>query len=148
MVAMGPQHLAVAATLHAACFDEAWSAAAIGGILATAGSFGLLAVAADGTPVGLALCRVVHEQADVLAIGVAPAARRRGVGRALLDAAVAGCRARGARAVLLEVAEDNACARALYRAAGFEEVARRPGYYRRPGAPPVDARLMRLGDAD
>ena len=33
----------------------------------------------------------------------------------------------------LEVAEDNAAARALYRAAGWNETGRRRGYYPRPG---------------
>ena len=35
--------------------------------------------------------------------------------------------------MFLEVAEDNAAARALYDALGFEEVGVRPGYYERPG---------------
>lgn len=48
-------------------------------------------------------------------------ARRCGVGRALLDAAVAFAREDGAFGISLETARDNAAARALYRAAGWNE---------------------------
>lgn len=62
--------------------------------------------------------------ADLLAIGVAPAHQRRGIGRRLLDYALDVARAaRGRREVpeiRLTVAEDNAPARHLFEAAGFE----------------------------
>ncbi|MFP5374380.1 MAG: N-acetyltransferase family protein [Gammaproteobacteria bacterium] len=52
---------------------------------------------------------------------VATAARRRGVGRALLDAAAAFARADGAVALMLETGRGNDDARALYRSAGWHE---------------------------
>jgi ribosomal protein S18 acetylase RimI-like enzyme len=52
---------------------------------------------------------------------VAEDARRGGVARALLDAAVAFARGQGAAGVMLETMRDNAPARALYRAAGWHE---------------------------
>ena len=52
---------------------------------------------------------------------VAEAARRAGVARALLDAAVEFARADGAAGIALETMRDNAAARALYRAAGWHE---------------------------
>ena len=48
-------------------------------------------------------------------------ARRRGVARALLDAAAAFAREDGAIGISLETSQDNAAARALYRAAGWNE---------------------------
>lgn len=48
-------------------------------------------------------------------------ARRQGVARTLLDAAAAFARADGAAGIALETAQDNAAARALYRAAGWHE---------------------------
>jgi ribosomal protein S18 acetylase RimI-like enzyme len=48
-------------------------------------------------------------------------ARRGGVGRALLDAAADFARADGAVGIVLETTRDNDTARALYRAAGWEE---------------------------
>ena len=52
---------------------------------------------------------------------VAEAARRGGVARALLDAAVAFAKADGAAGISLETTRGNAAARALYRAAGWSE---------------------------
>lgn len=48
-------------------------------------------------------------------------ARRHGVARALLDAAAQFAQAQGAAGVMLETTRDNAPARALYRAAGWNE---------------------------
>ena len=47
--------------------------------------------------------------------------RRKGVARALLDAAAAFAREDGAMGLSLETSQDNAAARALYRAAGWNE---------------------------
>lgn len=52
---------------------------------------------------------------------VASDARRRGVARALLDAAAQFARGDGAAGLMLETGRDNAPARALYRAAGWHE---------------------------
>lgn len=49
------------------------------------------------------------------------AARRNGVARGLLDAAVEFARSDGARGIVLETTRDNAAARALYRNAGWSE---------------------------
>ncbi len=49
------------------------------------------------------------------------AARRSGVARALLDAAVDFARADGARGIVLETTRDNDASRALYRNAGWHE---------------------------
>lgn len=48
-------------------------------------------------------------------------ARRQGVARRLLDAAATFARDDGATGIALETAQDNAAARALYRAAGWQE---------------------------
>ncbi|MGI8801631.1 MAG: GNAT family N-acetyltransferase [Solirubrobacteraceae bacterium] len=50
-----------------------------------------------------------------------PAHRRRGIGRRLVEAAVAEARRRGARRLCLRVLAPNAAARGLYAAAGFAE---------------------------
>lgn len=52
---------------------------------------------------------------------VEAAARRGGVARALLDAAATFAREDGAAGISLETTRDNAAARALYRAAGWNE---------------------------
>ena len=52
---------------------------------------------------------------------VADSARRQGVARGLLDAAAAFAREQGAAGLMLETGRDNGPARALYRAAGWNE---------------------------
>lgn len=123
----------VLAVLQQACFpDDHWSAEFIGSLIGQPGTFAFLAVHGDDDPLGFALARVVAEDAEILTIGVRPDARRSGLGRRLVDEAVDRATRLGATALFLEVAEDNAAARALYAAADFAPVGRRPGYYKRP----------------
>ena len=58
---------------------------------------------------------------------VRDAARRGGLGRALVDAAVARAQARGCRRIELDVNEDNQAARGLYVACGFTLEPKPPG---------------------
>jgi len=57
---------------------------------------------------------------------VAPAKRGRGLGRALLEAAMETARERGAVHMDLGTSEDDVAARALYESAGFTNRERRP----------------------
>ena len=59
---------------------------------------------------------------------VDPAFRRKGVGRALVDAVVAQARAAGKRRVVLHVVADNTAARALYEREGFVATGRSVPY--------------------
>lgn len=89
----------------------------------------LVAVEADRV-VGFAVASVGAGEAHLLDVAVAPDARRRGIGAALvtrLRETVA--RERGAAAMTLEVRRSNAPARALYRHLGFVEAGERPAYY-------------------
>ncbi len=78
----------------------------------------------DGRAVGVALLGLRGDQAWVGGMGVAPAARRAGLGEALMRELIGGARARGARTLRLEVLESNAPARALYAKLGFRETGR------------------------
>jgi GNAT superfamily N-acetyltransferase len=66
-----------------------------------------------------------------------------GLARSLVETIGAHAAAHGATRLFLEVAEDNAAARALYAAGGFVTVGRRRGYYARRLGPAVDALTMR-----
>ena len=138
---LGPCDLPVAVAVHAACFDPAWSEKSMAEITAMPGTFGFLAMA-GAEPVGLALILALGKEAEILTLGVLPAVRRRGIGRLLL-AACADRLARGGGAkLMLEVAQDNVAAQALYRATDFVEAGRRVGYYRRAAGTAVDAILL------
>jgi ribosomal-protein-alanine N-acetyltransferase len=88
----------------------------------------VVADAGRGRPDGFALVgrldRDRRPEAYLLAIGVAEGLRGGGVGRALLEAALEQAERRAARwgvdRIALDVAADNAPARALFAAAGFE----------------------------
>jgi ribosomal-protein-alanine N-acetyltransferase len=122
------------AALHEAAFTvpRPWTAAEFAALLARPGA--VLAA----LPQGFALLQVTADEAELLTLAVAPAARRQGLGRRLLAAGLEAAARRGAAWAFLEVAADNAPARALYAATGFVEVGRRRGYY---GG--VDALLLR-----
>jgi len=78
---------------------------------------------------------------DIQTLAVAPAARRRGLGRTIVVALLGAAAARGARQVFLEVRADNPTARSLYDSLGFEQIAVREKYYQPDG---VDAQIMRV----
>lgn len=114
-------------------FAHPWSRELVERELAHAWSRIVLAVedGPDGQEriLGFVIYWVVHDEIHVLNVATAPEARRRGVGRALMDAAADEGRRRGATLVTLEVRRSNAAALALYRALGYRQVGVRPGYY-------------------
>jgi RimJ/RimL family protein N-acetyltransferase len=101
----------------------------------------------DGALIGrLSLARDTHPaSAHVADLGlmVAKDARRAGVGRALLEAAVDWARASGVRKLELHVFPWNEPAIRLYETFGFEREGLRKRHYRRAGED-VDAILMAL----
>jgi ribosomal protein S18 acetylase RimI-like enzyme len=74
-----------------------------------------------------------HSCFYVDSLATAPELRRRGVARALLEEAEARARHLGLSSVALDTWVDNHPARALYLAAGFEEVAYSPAVGNLPG---------------
>src|SRR5262249_50521819 len=122
--------LAVAAAVHAGCFDSAWTEAAITQILAMPGSFGVLALV-EHEPAGLAIALALEPDAEILSLGVLPKFRRRGIVGRLVARGEDQSIGAGCHRLLLEVAEDNPAARAFYRKLDFTEIGHRPSYYRR-----------------
>ncbi|NIC05887.1 ribosomal protein S18-alanine N-acetyltransferase [Billgrantia bachuensis] len=86
-----------------------------------------------GELVGHAVVARLSFEAELQAMLVAPAMRRRGLAAALLGAVLKQCRRWGSERLLLEVRVGNEAAIHLYRRAGFGEDGRRRGYY-----PPLD----------
>lgn len=119
-------HAALMASVHARAFAPGaqWSAETFAAQLALPGVFGLVDPAG-----GIALARVAADEAEILTLAVIPAARRRGLGRALLAASASRAQALGAQRLFLEVSADNEAARALYVESGFRAVGRRRRYY-------------------
>jgi len=82
-----------------------------------------------GSENGFIVYRVVADEAEIITIGVSPAARRGGIASAMLEIAMRDAKKRGAKKMFLEVACDNTAARELYTRAGFTQVGVRPKYY-------------------
>jgi ribosomal-protein-alanine N-acetyltransferase len=125
------------AALHAACFATAWDPAAITALLGTPGTF------AFHHKCGFVLARNAAGEAEILTLAVAPEARGRGLGRALLRAAIIRAQEMGAQVMFLEVGADNPHALALYAGLGFAKVGTRKAYYSTPSGG-TDALLLRL----
>jgi len=143
---IGALDLDRAAQLHREAFEplgeRPWTRQDMAELLASPSAGGLL-LQIDGADAGVALWRTTVDEAELLTIAVRLACRRRGAGRALLHAVIERTRRQGARMLFLEVGVDNPVARSLYAQAGFEQVARRAGYYRRPNGV-ADALVLRL----
>ena len=129
------------ARVHRAAFDPGWDVEEIADLGSGPGAFALI-VEADG-PIGMILCRAIAGEAEILTLAVDPAARRGGVGAALVEAAAGLARAAGAGEMFLEVGLDNPGAIALYERAGFVRAGLRRAYYERAGGVRVDALVMR-----
>lgn len=82
-----------------------------------------------GVPAGFLVAWHVADELHVLGIAVDAAARRRGLGLALMNAAHAYARETHIRLLLLEVRRSNRAAIRLYRRLGYSAMGLRPGYY-------------------
>lgn len=137
IVQVGAEAAPWLAALHATAFpvSESWSATVIALQLSAPGGFGFADLGR-----GMILGRAVAGEAEVLTLAVAPAVRRGGIGRRLLEHAIAHARVEAAEAMFLEVSVVNEAALRLYRAVGFAAVGERRRYY----ANGTDALVMRL----
>ena len=140
---MTPEQMA---ELHARAFagsGRAWTAQEFADLLKSATVFCV------GDTRAFALGRVIADEAELLTLATAPDHRREGLGKAVLSAFEDIARQKGAQTAFLEVAHDNQGAIPLYLQTGYQEIARRRGYYRKPDGQKADALILqkRLGPA-
>ena len=93
--------------------------------------------------IGFAVSRMAADEAEILSIAIDAAHRGRGLSRELLLTHLGHLAGRGARAIFLEVEEQNEPARRLYEWAGFGVVGRRERYYQQANGEQLNALLMR-----
>lgn len=117
---------AAIATLAKALLPEAWSEPQLSSEVALPEGRVWLAHGEAGL-LGFLVARRELDELHVLLTGVAPAARRRGIGTRLLGALLAA--ERGLAQAYLEVREGNREAQSFYVSLGFEAVGRRPRHY-------------------
>lgn len=116
-----------AAALLARSSLRGWTAEAL--LESARGTGGLVLAAVEGALVGVLVGHTVLDELEIHVVAVDDRARRRGLGRALVEATLAEARARGVTRAFLEVRVSNAAARALYRAVGFVDSDVRRRYY-------------------
>lgn len=120
--------LGYASQLDTESFEDGWTETMMASELEK--DFAFYFIAEDcGVPLGFAGVWCLYETADVARIAVEPAARRRGIGAALMQALAEKAAEQGCLRLMLEVDETNAAARSLYTAMGFEETDIRKNYY-------------------
>jgi ribosomal-protein-alanine N-acetyltransferase len=120
MIQAGPAHAPLLAALHAAAFpDDPWDEATFATLLEDPHITTLIDERG-----GFLVLRQILDEAEIITIGTT--ARRQGIGRALLESALA---RPGLRVLHLEVAATNTPALALYTALGFTPTGRRRAYY-------------------
>lgn len=135
---MRESDLPAAVRLEQLCFAHPWSEQSLRAELThPRGAFFI--AEQGGAPVGYAGLQFVADEGYVANIAVDPAARRQGIGGALVDALCEFCAAQRLSFLTLEVREGNAPAIALYASRGFVPVGTRRGFYTDPDE---DAVLM------
>ena len=128
---MTDAHVAQVAELEKLCFSDPWSENSVASELKNPLSLWLVAL--DGATVaGYVGSQSVLDEADMMNIAVHPDYRRKGIARQLVTELVAALAKKGVHSLALEVRASNAPAIALYEQLGFQQVGRRPNYYRNP----------------
>ena len=132
IVPMREPHVAAIAALEAANFSAPWDEASVRAELENPLALWLVAVEEDGTVLGYVGSQSCFEDADILNVCVAPAARRQGVAEALMLELEARLAPKGVEKITLEVRASNEPAIRLYEKLGYTQVGVRKGYYEKP----------------
>lgn len=111
--------------------QEAWSPELLAEELSGPHRYYLGAFEEDGQLLGYGGIAGVWD-ADLMTLGVVPAARGQGLGRALTEQLIEEARQHGCERIFLEVRASNRAAHELYRSCGFIELGRVRAYYRHP----------------
>ena len=134
-----PEYVPQVAEIEKSCFSLPWSEDAFYGELDN--PLATYVVAVDGTDVlGFAGVHEISGEGYITNIAVSESARRRGIGRVLLEKLIDICKDK-CTFVTLEVRAGNAPAISLYEKLGFEKLGIRKNFYEKPTE---DAIIMTL----
>lgn len=109
-------------------YGEAWTAQQLAGFMSFPG-VRLTLARIDRSCLGFSLSRQIVDEAELLLLAVEPKWHNRGVGSTLLKDFIAHARKSGIVTLHLEVRENNPAIQ-FYSDHGFENVHRRPAYYK------------------
>ena len=91
---------------------------------------------------GFAVGQIILDEAELFLIITKPEHRKQGVGRRILATFEQQAFQNAVRRIILEVADTNTAARALYSANGYQQIAVRKNYYTFPNGSHADAVVM------
>ena len=129
---MTPAHVPQIAALEAASFSAPWDESSIRAELDNPLALWLVAGGEDGTVLGYVGSQTCFEDADILNVAVAPAARRRGIAESLMLELERHLLPKGVERITLEVRASNVPAIRLYEKLGYTQVGLRRNYYEKP----------------
>ena len=129
--AMKLDHIPAVAQLEKDNFSMPWSENVLRAEIENPLSLWIVALD-DGQVVGYVGSQIVPDEADMMNLAVQDAYRRQGIARELVSKLLTRLKEMNVRSLTLEVRATNVPAIALYEALGFQEVGRRPGYYKKP----------------
>ena len=116
--------------------QRAWSEAEFSAMLSASNA---LSVTCDA---GFALGQVIVDEAELFLIMTKPEHRKQGIGHHILATFEQQAFQNAVRRIILEVADTNEAARALYSANGYQQIAVRKNYYTFPDGSHADAIVM------
>lgn len=137
---MTENYLEQVAGLEVCCFSKPWSREALEEELENPQAIFLVAEE-KGEVLGYIGMHVVFGEGYMDNLAVFPHARRKGVGKKLVETLIAWLKQHDGLFLTLEVRLSNQAAISLYQSLGFEEAGRRPRFYQEPVE---DALLMTL----
>ena len=115
--------------IEALCFPDPWSAASFESELSGLNPAVYFVAEEDGVVVGHMGMWHILDEGHITNVAVAPEARRRGIGRALVEKSLKTGSENGLKAFTLEVRTSNRAAIALYESLGFDGAGVRKNYY-------------------
>ena len=116
--------------------QRAWSETEFSEMLSASNA---VSVTCDG---GFAVGQVIVDEAELFLIITKPEHRKQGVGHRILATFEQQAFQNAVRRIILEVADTNTAARALYSANGYQQIAVRKNYYTFPNGSYADAIVM------
>ena len=125
----GPADIPAISCIEKASFESPKSEESIAAYVNEGGSLYFAIALENDECIGLAYMRMVAGEAQIYDIVVAPGARCRGTGKALLRHLIEKAIESSCDVMNLEVRDGNDAAQGLYKNTGFKEVGRRRSYY-------------------
>ncbi len=116
--------------------QRAWSEAEFSTMLSASNA---LSVTCDA---GFAVGQVILDEAELFLIMTKPEHRKQGLGHRILATFEQQVFQNAVRRIILEVADSNVAARALYTSNGYQQIAVRKNYYTFPNGSHADAIVM------